>query len=152
MGDTANTASESTGRSWGAYGLNAYEALANGIAGAIVLPLRSKRMPNLEQMLKFGLEKAIINVVSSILGSYITPSISGVNELDIEYLSSAVAAALSSSWKPGYSAMYLAQEQMMVSLISHLITTKTASHGVPYINTNLGNTGIETINPNSGLY
>ena len=138
----------SSGRSWGAYGLNAYEALVNGIAGAIVLTLRSKRMPNLEQMLKFGLEKAIINVVSSILGAESTPNIRGVNELDIEYLSSAVAAALSSVWKPGYSAMYLAQEQM----ISHLIATKTATYGVPYINTNIGNTGIETVNPNSGLY
>lgn len=149
MGDTTPA---SSGRSWGAYGLNAYEALVNGIAGAVVLTLRSKRMPALEHMLKFGLEKAIINVVSSILGSYITPNISGVNELDIEYLSSAAAAALSSAWKPGYSAMYLAQEQMMVSLISHLIATKTANYGVPYINNNIGNTGIETVNPNSGLY
>ena len=134
------------------YGLNLYEGLVNGVAGAVVLTLRSKKMPSLDHMLKFGLEKAIINVVSSIVGSYITPSISGVNQLDIEYLSSAVAAALSSYWKPGSSGMYLAQEQMMVSLISHLIATKTATAAIPYINSNLGNTGIDTVNPNAGLY
>lgn len=138
--------------SWGSYGLNAYEALVNGVAGAVVLTLRSKRMPALDQMFKFGLEKAIINVVGSVLGSYFASSITGVNQLDIEYLSSAVAAALSSYWKTGYSAMYLAQEQMMVSLISHLIATKTASAAIPFINDKLANTGIDTVNPNSGLY
>ena len=134
------------------FGLNGYEALVNGLAGAVVLTLRSKKIPGLEHMLKFGLEKAIINVGSSYLSAYISPMVTGVNQLDIEYLSSAIAAAISTYWKPGMTPTYAAQEQMMVSLVSHLIATKSADYGVPYVNSNLGNTGIETVNPQAGLY
>ena len=134
------------------YGLNLCEAGVNGVAGAVVLTLRSKKIPALDHMLKFGLEKAIINALSSIFAYYIAPNIGGVAQLDFEYLSSAIVAWFSSYWKPGYSGMYLAQEQMMVSLISHLIATKTITAGLPYINNHLGNTGIDKVNPNDGVY
>jgi hypothetical protein len=134
------------------YGLNFYEAAVNAIAANVVLALRSKRLPGLETMLRFGLEKALINIGGSFLSAYLTPMISGVNELDIEYLSQAIAAAISSYWKPRESASYLAMEQLAISLTSHLITTKSANYAIPYINQNIGNTGVDSVNPNSGLY
>lgn len=94
-------------------------------------------------MLKFGLEKALINVLGSVLGHYISPMVDGVNPLDIEYLAQAIA---------GLSGTYLAQEQLMISLVSHLIAAKSTAVGIPYINAKLGNTGIETVNPNVVLY
>jgi len=134
------------------YGLNIYEALVNAFAANVVLILRSRKMPGLEHMMRFGLEKALINVGGSLLSHYVTPMWNGVNPLDIEYLSQALAAGISSFWKPHMSASYLAQEQLMISLVSHLIATKSADYALPYVNQNLGNTGLETINPNLGLY
>ena len=128
-------------------GLNGYEALVNGVAGAVVLSLRSKKLPGLERMLKFGLEKALINVLGSVLGHYISPMVDG-----IEYLAQAIAGGISSYWNPGLSGTYLAQEQLMISLVSHLIAAKSTAVGIPYINAKLGNTGIETVNPNVVLY
>lgn len=61
------------------YGLNGYEALVNAVAGNIVLALRSKKLPGLERMLKFGLEKALINVLGSFLAHYVSPMVGGVN-------------------------------------------------------------------------
>src|SRR5271154_6259430 len=113
------------------YGLNGYEALVNFVAADAVLILRSKKWPRLEILLKFGFEKALINIAGSFLANYIP--IMGVNPLDLEYLSQALAAAASSVWKPGMSASYLAQEQMMISLVSHLIATKTSSYALPYV-------------------
>ncbi len=136
----------------GSYGLNIYEAVINAIAANVVLALRSKRLPGLDTMLKFGLEKALINVLGSFISTYTTPMVAGVNELDIEYLSHAIAAAISSFRKPGMSATYLAMEQLMISLVSHLIATKSSTIALPYINTNLGNVGINTVNPSSSLY
>ena len=133
-------------------GLNGYEALVNGVDGAVVLSLRSKKLPGLERMLKFGLEKALINVLGSVLGHYLSPMVDGVNPLDIEYLAQAIAGGISSYWNPGLSGTYLAQEQLMISLVSHLIAAKSTAVGIPYINAKLGNTGIETVNPNVVLY
>ena len=99
---------------------------------------RMKRLPGLETALRFGVEKGLINVLGSVLASYWTPMMPGVNELDVEYLSQAIAAAISSFWNKGASATYLAQEQ--ISLTSHLITTKSANYAIPYVNSNLGNT------------
>src|SRR3954452_186112 len=118
--------------SFAKYGLNFYEAAVNAIAANVVLALRSKRLPGLETMLRFGLEKGLINVGGSILSTYITLMISGVNELDVEYLSQAIAAAISSAWKPGTTASYLAMEQLLISLTSHLIATKSANYAIPY--------------------
>src|SRR3954447_13675904 len=97
------------------------------------------------------IREALINVGGSILTSYITPMVTGVNQLDIEYLSQAIAAGISSYWKPGMTASYLAMEQLAISLTSHLIATKSATYAIPYINENLGNTGIDTVNPSTGL-
>ena len=134
------------------YGLNLYEALVNAVAANVVLALRMKRLPGLETALRFGFEKGLINVLGSVLASYWTPMMPGVNELDVEYLSQAIAAAISSFWNKGASATYLAQEQLMISLTSHLITTKSANYAIPYVNSNLGNTGIETVNPQASFY
>ena len=133
-------------------GLNGYEALVNAVAGNIVLALRSKKLPGLERMLRFGLEKALINVLGSFIGHYVSPMVDGVNSLDIEYLTQAMAGGISSYWNPGMSATYLAQEQLMISLVSHLIAAKSSAVGVGYINANLGNSGINTVNPNVVLY
>jgi hypothetical protein len=130
--------------------LNGYEALINAIAANVVLALRSKKMPGMDTMLKFGLEKAVINIAGSYLANYIP--MEGVNPLDIEYLSQALAAAIASNWKPGTTASYQAMEQMMISLVSHLIATKSSSAALPFINKNLGNVGVESINPSSSLY
>ena len=134
------------------YSLNFYEAVVNAVAANVVLVLRSKRMPGLEHMLRFGLEKALINVGGSLISASALPMVSGVNELDLEYLSQAIAAAISSYWKPGMSASYLAMEQLMISLTSHLIATKSANYALPYINANIGNSGIESVNPQTSLY
>ena len=112
-------------------GLNGYEALVNGVAGAVVLSLRSKKLPGLERMLKFGLEKALINVLGSVLGHYISPMVDGVNPLDIEYLAQAIAGGISSYWNPGLSGTYLAQEQLMISLVTFLIAAKSTAVGIP---------------------
>ncbi len=77
--------------------------------------------------------------------------VDGINELDIEYLSQAIAAAISSFWKPGMSATYLAMEQLLISLVSHLIATKSSSVALPYVN-KLGNVGIDTVNPSTSFY
>jgi hypothetical protein len=84
----------------------------NALAANVVLSLRMRRLPGLETALKFGLEKALINVGASILSSYLTAMTTGVNQLDMEYLSSAIVAAISSYWNKGASANYLAQEQL----------------------------------------
>ena len=133
------------------YGLNLYEAVVNGISANIVLALRSKRLPSLEHMLKFGFEKALINVLGSFIAAKASPMITGVNEIDIEYLASAIAAAISSVWNR-MPATYLAQEQLLISLISHLIATKSSNYAIPYINQNLGNVGVNTVNPGTALY
>lgn len=135
----------------GKYGLNAYEAIINAVAANVVLILRTQRMPGIEHMLRFGFEKALINVLGSFIAAYATPMTTGVNQLDVEYLSQAIAAAISSIWKPKASASYLAMEQLMISLVSHLITTKSATAAMPYLS-NLGNIGIETVNPQASLY
>jgi hypothetical protein len=132
------------------YALNIYEAAVNFVAADVVLALRMKRLPNLDHALKFGFEKALINVLGSFIGGYLGPMSMGINELDLEYLSSALAAAISSTWKRE-SASYLAMEQLLISLVSHIIATKSASHAAPYL-ANMGNGGIETVNPQASLY
>ncbi len=63
----------------GSYGLNIYEAVVNAIAANVVLALRSKRLPGLDTMLKFGFEKALINVLGSFI-AYIDHSHGGRNQ------------------------------------------------------------------------
>ena len=147
-----NGAPAAQGSRLASYGLNIYEATVNAIAANVVLALRSRRLPGADVMLKFGFEKALINVLGSFISYQVTPMIAGVHELDIEYLSQAIAAAVSSLWRPGMSATYLAMEQMLISLISHLITTKSSNYAVPYINQNLGNIGVDTVNPSTAFY
>lgn len=132
-------------------GFNAYEAGVNAVAGAIVLSLRSKKMPTLNHMLMFGLEKAIINVIGSYVGSSIDTKMSGVSQLDVEYLSNAIAAAMTSYWNRR-SGFDMASEQLMVSLISHLITTRTLNKGIPQVYTAFGGDGFEAVNPSTSLY
>ena len=132
------------------YGINIYEALVNAVAANVVLTLRSKRMPGLDTMVKFGLEKALINTAGSFIASYMP--IEGVNPLDLEYLSTALAAGISSYWKPGVTASYLAMEQMLISLVSHLITTKTMNSASPYLQDKLGDIGIDKLNVSAPLY
>jgi hypothetical protein len=106
--------------SYAGYALNIYEALVNLVAADVVLILRSKRMPGLEHMLKFGFEKAIISVLGSFIVKSVTPMVGGINELDVEYLSAAIAAGVSSTWNR-MPATYLAMEQLLISLISHKV-------------------------------
>jgi hypothetical protein len=134
------------------YGINAYEAIVNAVVADFLLVLRSKRMPTLETLLKHGGMKALINVAGSVLATF--APVANVNELDLEYLSGAVAAAvLSGLTSGGSSPTYLAGEQMLISSLSHVITTKSGNYalGNASLNSLLGNKDPVTLNPNSAL-
>lgn len=125
------------------YGINAYEAIVNAVVADVLLALRAKKMPGLEHLLKHGAEKALINIVATIVSHYGNPG--GVAPLDTEYLIAAIVAAISQYWNPGMSMTYLAGEQMLINVISHIFTTKSASAGLGYF-TSLGNAGAVNVN------
>ena len=99
---------------------NAYEALVNGIVGAVYLAVRTHRTGSRE-MLMYGLEKAIINVIASFLSVYIVSS--SVEALDIEYLISAILAGLYHSQRK----FEAGGDQLVVSILSHLISQMSTS-------------------------
>ena len=94
---------------------NAYEALVNGIVGAVYLAVRTHRTGSRE-MLMYGLEKAIINVISSVISVYIRTD--PVEALDIEYLISEILAGLYHSQRK----FEAGGDQLVVSILSYLIS------------------------------
>lgn len=127
------------------YGVNAYEAIVNAVVADILLLMRSKKTPGFDTLLKHGGMKALINVAGSVLAAY--APVGNVNPLEVEYLSGAAAAALLSSFGGGASPTYLAGEQVLISIISHMITTRTVGYGANYLNTALGNQDPVVLNP-----
>jgi hypothetical protein len=130
------------------YGVNAYEALVNGIVADILLVMRSKRIPQFEILLKHGAIKAGINVVGTLIANYLP--LANVNSLDVEYLSGAIAAAALSSMT-NQSPTYAAGEQALISILSHMVSTRSVSAGLGYswVNTALGNAGEVNLNAGS---
>lgn len=127
------------------YGINVYDTIVNAVVADFLLILRSKRMPTLETLLKHGGMTALINVAGSVLATF--APVANVNEL-------AVAAAVLSGLTPGGSSpTYLAGEQMLISSLSHVITTKSGNYalGNSSFNTLLGNAAPVTLNPNASL-
>src|SRR6185503_13274082 len=95
---------------------NTYEAVVNGVVGAVFLAFKSRRNDS-RAMLMYGIEKGLINIISSLGSGYV---VSGTAEsLDVEYVLSAVLAGLYHS----RDSMGAAGDQLMVSVISHFIST-----------------------------
>jgi hypothetical protein len=117
------------------YAYNTYEAVVNGIVGAIYLYVKNHRADK-KHILMFGLEKALINVISSLVSVY-TFTVQS-DALDVEYLLSAVLAGLYHSGR----AFDAAGDQLMVSIISHLISNMTTASGTDWFRRNVyGTTG-----------
>lgn len=130
------------------YGVNAGEALINGLIADALLIVRSKKMPSFDVLLKHGGIKAGINIVGTLIANYLP--LANVNSLDIEYLSGAVAAAMLSSLT-NQSPTNAAGEQVLISILSHMVSTRSLSAGLGYgfVNSALGNANPVTLNAGS---
>jgi hypothetical protein len=139
-----SSSSAPTLSSWQFYGTNAYEAAINGIVGDVLLILRTKRTPGFETLLKhFGI-KAVINIIGSAIANYLP--VGGIAPLDMEYLSTSLAAVLLNMFmKEGMTWTYAAGEQALVSIISHALTTGSVI-GAGSVFTSLGNSGGVNVN------
>ena len=114
---------------------HSYEAVVNGVVGAVYHYVKSRRSDG-RSLAFYGLEKAVINFASS-YASYMFAS-DPVSGLDVEYLLGAVLAGLYHS----RDSMNAAGDQLVVSIISHLISSYSATAGTTWFQRNIyGTTG-----------
>lgn len=106
---------------------NSYEALVNGVVGVVYA--YTKRHRGTRDLLMVGLEKALINVITSYLSGYAGQ----VDNLDTEYLLSALLAGLYHS----RNSMDAAGDQLMVSIVSHLISNYSSTAGANWFQRNV---------------
>ena len=107
---------------------NSYEAVVNGIVGAIYAYVKRHRSGG-RDLLMVGLEKGIINLITSYASGYA----GAVNNLDVEYLLSALLAGLYHS-RNSFDA---AGDQLMVSIISHMISDYSSTAGASWFQHNV---------------
>jgi hypothetical protein len=95
-------------------------------------------------LIEAGLEKAIINIIASLVPPY---ALSGsADQLDVEYLISAVLAGFYHS----RNSMEAAGDQMMISIISHLISNMSSTKGTNWFKENIYGTTAATGSSTSG--
>ena len=107
---------------------NSYEAVINGVVGAIYAYVKRHRSGG-RDLLMVGIEKAIINLVTSYASVYA----GNVDKIDVEYLLSALLAGLYHS-RNSFDA---AGDQLMVSIISHLISAYSSTAGASWFQRNV---------------
>src|SRR4051812_23208541 len=112
------------------FAYNSYEAVVNGVVGVVYHYFKSRRSDP-RTLGAYGLEKAIINVIASYTSLYARSSIK--EALDVEYLVSAVVAGL----YHGRGFYDAAGDQLVVSIISHLISTMSSTSGADWFQRNL---------------
>lgn len=112
------------------YAYNTYEAFVNGVVGVVLMYIKHHR-GHTKEYLMYGAEKALINVISSYASVY---AVSGqADALDTEYLLSAVLAGLYHS----KNSMGAAGDQLLVSIISHLISNMSSTAGTSWFQRNV---------------
>lgn len=122
---------------WASYGVaNGYEALVNAIVADVLVVLKSKRMPSFEFLLKHGLEKAIINIVGSLVAHYVP--MTNINGLDFEYIVTSIVAGTLASMMRRSGFVTAAEDQALISVISHAISSKTVSYPTGWLDSALG--------------
>lgn len=109
---------------------NSYEAVMNAVVGAVYMFAKSKRSDG-RTLAMYGLEKAIINIITSV-GSVYTAS-SRSDQQDVEYLMGAVVAGLYHS----SNSFAAAGDQLVVSIIAHLISNMSSSAGTDWFQRNV---------------
>ena len=98
---------------------------------------KSKRS-NSKELMMFGLEKAVINAISSFSSFYVATTAG--DQLDAEYLAGAALAGLYHS-----SRMFdAAGDQLIVSIIAHLISNMTSTSGTNWFMRNVYGTTATT--------
>ena len=116
---------------------NTYEAIVSGIVGAVHLYFKRNRATS-KDLIEAGLEKAIINVVASLAPPYALSR--KADQIDVEYLVSAVLAGLYHS----RNSMEAAGDQMLISIISHLVSHMSAKSGTTWFQQNVYGTTAAT--------
>ena len=107
---------------------NSYEAVVNGIVGALYAYVKRHRSGG-RDLLMVGIEKGIINLITSYASGYA----GAVNNLDTEYLLSAVLAGLYHS-RNSFDA---AGDQLVVSILSHMISDYSSTAGASWFQHNV---------------
>jgi len=116
---------------------NGYEALVNAIVGAVYEYVRKRRGGGARDLAMVGLEKGIINLLSTYAANY---TAGPTDSLDVEYLVSGILAGLYHNREP-YSA---AGDQVIISVLSHMISGYSGQKGAAWFAANLiGTTGNE---------
>jgi len=125
------------GNAFGPSAYNGYEALINAIVGAVYEYVRKRRGGGARDLAMVGLEKGIINLIATYAANYASGP---ADNLDVEYLVSGVLAGLYHS-REMYSA---AGDQVIISVISHMIAGSNGQKGVEWFARNVyGTTGNE---------
>ena len=109
---------------------NSYEAVMNAVIGAVYMFAKNKRSDG-RTLAMYGLEKAIINIMSSVGSMYAATARS--DQQDTEYLFGAVLAGLYHS----SNSFAAAGDQLIVSIISHLISNMSSTAGTNWFNRNV---------------
>jgi hypothetical protein len=116
---------------------NLYEAFINAAVGAGIYAF-NHGTKHTRGLLEFALEKAVINGIASAVSYYTNIGTGDPEQMDVEYLTSAILAGMYHSHVP----MSAAGEQFLVSVLSHILTSKSATKGKQWFDWNAyGTTG-----------
>ena len=107
----------SSGLSWN---YDVGEVVSNAIVAVVVLSVRLGRLPSFEKGVGWAIQKAIINVLGSVI-DYNVQALATRGQ-DGEYISEALLAALSTYINKGRDWLSLAEEQMLISVLAHALT------------------------------
>lgn len=124
---------------------DSYEVVVNAVVGAVYMFVKSKRSDG-RTLAMYGLEKAIINALSSLGSVYAATTRS--DQQDTEYLLGAVLAGLYHS----SNSFAAAGDQLVVSIISHLISNMSSTAGSNWFQRNVyGTAGTQPSNSTGGI-